>query len=59
MAEVVDAKKMPKRLRYKLPSNGERIKFFFDEDMGGSYVSSSVIRRSFSAKGGSKDMLIL
>lgn len=39
MAEIVNPKKMPKRLKYKLASNGERIKFFFDEDVGGSYLS--------------------
>lgn len=42
MAEVRE-RRMPKRLKYKLASSGERIKFFFDEDVGGSYLSYSKV----------------
>ena len=38
MATVADERKMPKRLKYKLIGNG-RLKFYFDEDVGGSYLT--------------------
>jgi hypothetical protein len=38
MAQVDGKMRVPSRMRFKLASNGERIKFFFVDDVGGSYL---------------------
>lgn len=38
MAEVEAKPKLPRRMWFKLVSNGERIKFYFMDDVGGSYL---------------------
>lgn len=43
MADVGHLAKMPRRLRYKLVSNGERVKLFFEEDVGGSYLTPAKV----------------
>jgi hypothetical protein len=38
MAEVGAKPKLPRRMWFKLASNGERIKFYFVDDLGGSFL---------------------
>lgn len=41
MTESCVKPKMPKRLHFRLINNGKRLKFYFSEDVGGSYLSYS------------------
>ena len=38
MAEVGGKPRLPKRMWFKLASRGDRIKFYFTDDVGGSYL---------------------
>jgi hypothetical protein len=51
MTEEVAKPKMPKRLFYRLVSNGRRIKFYFSEDVGGSYLSYSDLMEAVQHRG--------
>ncbi len=42
---------MPKRMRFKLVSNGERIKFYFDENVGGSFLCYTKVLEDILRRG--------
>ena len=43
--------KMPKRMHFRLISNGKRLKFYFSEDVGGVYLCPSDIMEAVQHRG--------
>lgn len=51
MTEEGAKPKMPKRMYFRLASNGKRLKFYFSEDVGGVYLSYSDLMEAVQHRG--------
>lgn len=53
MGEVAQHK-MPKRLYFRLIDKGKRLKFYFEDDVGGSYLTYSDLMEAVQHRGWTK-----
>lgn len=51
MTEAGAKPTMPKRMYFRLASNGKRLKFYFSEDVGGVYLSYSDLMEAVQHRG--------